>query len=224
MRTLNPSVEVRVLDPQPIIERCYMIHNLFPCPILEHCFDRDFTSQEMNFALLCKKDSHFNQGNATSYNNIVLDSKELKNVKAFAMQGVNLYMKEIISPKDNIEPYITQSWFNYTETNQYHHKHAHPNSFISGVIYFSAVPDKDKIFFYRKEKDYILDLPIKDYNHYNSHAWWMPVSKGMMYLFPSTLPHSVNVVETKETRISLAFNVFLKGDIGSMVNMTYLKL
>jgi hypothetical protein len=46
--------------------------------------------------------------------------------------------RTIICPKNNIELYITQSWLNYTEENQYHHRHEHPNSVVSGVLYFDS--------------------------------------------------------------------------------------
>jgi hypothetical protein len=44
---------------------------------------------------------------------------------------------------------LTQSWLNYTKPGQFHHKHAHPNSFISGVLYMKAARQRDKIYFYK---------------------------------------------------------------------------
>ncbi len=51
---------------------------------------------------------------------------------------------------NNITPYITQSWLNYTETNQYHHKHQHPNSLVSGVFYINCDDKFDKIKFFNQ--------------------------------------------------------------------------
>jgi hypothetical protein len=45
----------------------------------------------------------------------------------------------------SVTPYITQSWLNYTETNQYHHKHEHPNSLVSGVFYVNDMKNLIKL-------------------------------------------------------------------------------
>ena len=50
-----------------------------------------------------------------------------------------------------IEIYITISWINYTETNQYHHAHSHPNSVISGVYYIET-DESDTITFFQHTK------------------------------------------------------------------------
>ena len=41
------------------------------------------------------------------------------------MKWVINYFNKVICSSNSIIPYITQSWINYTETNQFHHSHAH---------------------------------------------------------------------------------------------------
>jgi hypothetical protein len=45
-------------------------------------------------------------------------------------------------PKDvwhaEIDPFVTQSWLNWTKPGQWHHKHSHPNSLYSGVLYLDV--------------------------------------------------------------------------------------
>ena len=65
-----------------------------------------------------------------------LNQKSFKDLKTDLDLRVKDYFNKIISPANNITPYITQSWLNYTETNQYHHKHQHPNSLVSGVFLY----------------------------------------------------------------------------------------
>jgi len=43
-------------------------------------------------------------------------------------------------------------------------------------------------------------------------------------IFPSSLRHSVNVVQAEQTRVSLSFNTFAKGLIGSEENLTALEV
>ena len=44
--------------------------------------------------------------------------------------------------KDANEIYITQSWIINSNPNQYHPKHKHPNSVISGVMFFDENNDE----------------------------------------------------------------------------------
>ena len=118
---------------------------------------------------------------------------------------------------------LKQSWANYTEAGQYHHKHAHPNSVVSGVFYPQANREFDKIYFYKDGYERI-KVPAAEYNHYNSESWWFEVGAGDLILFPSHLTHMVQTKEDDNTRISIAFNTFLKGYIGSDESLTGLHL
>ena len=70
---------------------------------------------------------------------------KVQNIKKFLNQCCKDYLDKIICPKNDIDLYITQSWLNYTKENQYHHKHEHPNSVISGVLYFDSDKKNDTI-------------------------------------------------------------------------------
>mgnify|MGYP003150075757 CR=1 FL=1 len=52
-------------------------------------------------------------------------------------------------------------------------------------------------------------------NAFNSAFWWFAVKTGQIMLFPSSLNHSVEAKQGNNTRVSLSFNVFIKGNIGS---------
>ena len=92
-----------------------------------------------------------------------------------------------------------------------HHSHNHPNSIISGVFYIDV--EDDRIEFERPQSNQFV-LPPKDYNMYNSGSWWLGVEEKSLLLFPSTLVHSVPQIHHSKTRISLAFNTFIRGYIG----------
>ena len=64
----------------------------------------------------------------------------------------------------------------------------------------------------------------EDHNPYNSNSWYLPVQRGRLLLFPSSLRHSVSTVSTDMNRISLSFNVFVKGVVGDANNKTFLDL
>ena len=203
-----------------------VIHSIFPTPIYTTKIDRGFTKQELNFVKEQKKHCSNNQGNTNTKDNYILNRKEFKNIKKFLDKCCKDYLKTVICTKNNIEIYITQSWLNYTEANQYHHQHAHPNSVVSGVFYFDSDINNDKILF-TSSRGYQQIRPDTDkekFNLWNSHTWFFPVETGNLFMFPSSTIHQVETKKGNNTRISLAFNTFYKGSVGSNDALTELIL
>jgi len=199
------------------------INGIFPTPIYISKIDRELTIKELSFIDKTKLDTYNNEGNTTSNDNYILNQKAFKYLKEELDLKVQDYFDKVISPSNNIIPYITQSWLNYTETNQYHHKHQHPNSLVSGVFYINCHEEHDKIKFFN-DKYSTIKPEIKDWNIWNSETWWFSVKTGDALLFPSSLTHMVETKQGDNTRISLAFNVFIKGTVGNSKNLTELKL
>jgi uncharacterized protein (TIGR02466 family) len=201
-----------------------IINGIFPTPIYMSKLDRKLTSLELKFVDENKKDSYKNTGNITSNNTYILNKKPFLNLKKELDLRVKDYFKKVISSTDAITPYITQSWLNYTETNQFHHKHEHPNSLVSGVFYINCHEEFDKIKFFKKDIYQMIKPEIKTWNIWNSESWWFTVKTGDLIMFPSSLTHMVENKEGTNTRISLAFNVFIKGTIGVNKSLTELIL
>ena len=198
-----------------------MIHNLFPTPVAIYKLDRELTEKELSS--IKGQETRANQGNVTSTDNTVLRNRSMTKLRDFIESSVSEYFKTVHSPKHDVSLRITQSWINYTEPGQYHHKHAHPNSFVSGVFYPQANRETDKIYFYRDGFQQI-KFPPSDWNVWNSESWWFEVGTGDLILFPSSLTHMVETVKGEDTRISLSFNTFPVGLVGEEMDLTGLKL
>jgi uncharacterized protein (TIGR02466 family) len=198
-----------------------MIHNLFPTPVGRYELGRDLTAKEFSF--LKNQETRSNMGNTTSKDNTILKNKELTKLRDFLETSISEYFKTVYNPKHQVNLKITQSWTNYTENGQYHHKHAHPNSFVSGVFYVQANKEKDKIYFYRDAYQQI-KFPPSEWNVWNSESWWFEVGTGDLILFPSSLTHMVETVQHDQTRISLSFNTFPVGVVGDEMDLTGLQL
>jgi uncharacterized protein (TIGR02466 family) len=199
------------------------INGIFPTPIYISKINKKLTNKELLFIDKTKSDCNNNEGNITSNDNYILNNLAFKNLKQEIDLIVQDYFNKVLSNTDSVTPYITQSWLNYTETNQYHHKHEHPNSLVSGVFYINCDEKFDKIkFFNNKYKP--IKLEVKEWNLWNSESWWFPVKTGDIVLFPSSLTHMVENKEGTNTRISLAFNTFIKGTVGVNASLTELIL
>jgi uncharacterized protein (TIGR02466 family) len=198
-----------------------VIQSLFPTPVGIYKLDRDLTVKELSF--LKNQETRSNMGNLTSVNNSILKDKELTQLRDFIETKLSEYFTTVYSPKNKVNLKITQSWTNYTEKGEYHHKHEHPNSFVSGVFYVQADKSKDKIHFYRNGYKQIM-LPPSEWNVWNSESWWFDVGTCELVLFPSSLTHMVETVQSDQTRISLSFNTFLVGNVGDDITLCGLQL
>lgn len=192
------------------------IHNLFPLPVA--FFNRPVADEELVFVKdLARRP---NTGNTTSTNNFVLES--MTPLRSWIEDCVSDYFKATTAPKHNVNLKITQSWVNFSDPGQYHHKHAHPNSFVSGVYYLQTNLN-DRIYFYKDQYQQI-KFPTDNWNEYNSESWWFEAQAGKLILFPSSLTHMVPTVQGGVTRISLSFNTFPVGLVGEEMDLTGLKL
>ena len=198
-----------------------MIYNLFPTAVGHYSIDRKLTKTEKKFLVELEKKE--NEGNKTSSDHYVLGSPKLSKLKGFLEDSLKEYIDQTINPVESNELYVTQSWVNYTKEGEYHHKHTHSNSIVSGVFYVDTVPDRDRINFF-KDGYSTIKPETKDWNSYNSESWWYETKPGDLYLFPSSLPHSVFTVPKGKTRISLSFNTFIRGSVGVDSDLTELKL
>ena len=94
------------------------------------------------------------------------------------------------------------------------------------MLYFNSDIKNDKILF-SHPIPYIQIAPEVDdkkFNLWNSRTWWFPVETGGLFMFPSSTTHQVEAKQGSNTRISLAFNTFYKGTIGSNSSLTELIL
>jgi hypothetical protein len=192
---------------------------LFPTPVLFSSLERDFTQEEMDFFKTQENHQSNNQGNIRSTNGYILEHKNMISLKSFCLDIVNCYIDNVIKPRYAIYPFITQSWLNWTKEGQYHHIHEHPNSYLSGVLYINADRSEDKIYFYNGAYRQIR-IESDKLDHLNSRSWWYEVQSKDIVLFPSNLSHNVETIKHKNTRLSLAFNVFLKGTFGDEKELT----
>ena len=195
--------------------------NLFPTAVGFAKLDRDITQQELDF--IVGQTQKPNEGNSTSENRKLLQSIELTEIREFIETAMLDYFKSVFAPKNDVTPYITQSWANYTEPGQYHHKHAHSNSIISGVFYPQANKETDKIYFYKDRYERI-QISTEDFIEWKIESCWFETGAGDLILFPSNLTHMVQTKQGDGTRISISFNTFVKGYIGSDESLTGLHL
>ncbi len=191
---------------------------IFPTTLYIAEMERDFSKKEKEYIFEKDKELIINTGNKNSKERNVLDIENLIDLKLLLEDHIKNYTFEVLKAKKTFEPFITQSWINYTDPQAFHHEHSHPNSLLSGVVYIET--NKNDCIDFHNLGHNQLDLPIEEYNVFNSSSWRIPVKNGTIILFPSSTRHSVPIVTGDKTRVSLSFNTFVKGTIGDKERLT----
>lgn len=186
------------------------LHALFPIPVYKEAI-RSLSTEEHNFIKnleMCDQ----TLGNRVSVNNHILNHPSLSLLKKTLENKINEYAKSLLYIDSNF--YITNSWINQTYSNQQHFLHNHTNSIFSGVYYINVEDTVPLITFNRMQPPFLLNLIPKEFTIFNSTEWSIPVENNSLIIFPSNLYHYVKPNTKKNTRVSLAFNTFIKGPIG----------
>jgi|TARA_R110002020_G_scaffold219622_2_gene427517 uncharacterized protein (TIGR02466 family) len=197
----------------------YLIFPLFSTPLVVTDEIYQFKKSELKY--IKKLKTKANTYNRVSLEDQVLQSPELRSLKKHLQKWLHIYAYEFLKITD-VKFYITQSWCNYNSGGDKHHAHHHPNSLVSGVFFIQG--NETPIEFSREKKLFPMQLNHKSFDIYNAQTYSINMDAGKLFLFPSSLIHSVKENISNTQRISLSFNTFAKGEFGKQEHREYLKL
>ncbi len=200
------------------------IYPLFPYPLMVCAKNYEFTNSEKEY--ISELEMIDNIGNMMSKNDKVLDSKELSDLKLFMDEQIFNFKKNLLKIKDQNEIYITQSWVNNSNPNEFHPKHKHPNSVISGVMFLDESNDGNltPIRFHRTLDMFPLQFSFDDLNEFNANCREFDPVEGMLMLFPSLLEHDVDKNTSDRVRTSISFNTYVRGIVGGREQLTEINI
>lgn len=130
---------------------------------------------------------------------------------------------------------ITMMWYNVYSKHGENGEHFHPNSFLSG-IYVLKDDEVDKNFELNGHvpgrtyfmnpimQNFIMHPSTKDggSRYYTTNV--VPLlTSGTLILFPSWLRHSVSKHPGKDYRVTIAFNLMLRGKAGKKQTLNYIE-
>jgi|TARA_B100001939_G_scaffold342246_1_gene353114 uncharacterized protein (TIGR02466 family) len=191
---------------------------IFPTPLLIVPYEESIDKELAYLKTISYREQKQN-GNFRSDDSYLLRNEEFKNIKTFLSESVDKFTKNVLNSKQRLV--ITQCWANRNPKGSKHHEHVHPNSIISGVMYFQMNEKLPPIQFAKSIQDGVKLDPIK-YNHVNAESFMLPCKPGELILFPSSLKHSVPINVGDEDRISVSFNTFSIDVLGSEQSLTHL--
>lgn len=141
--------------------------------------------------------------------------KEYRPAVRYINQQVAQVAKEVLyTQMDELK--ICLMWVNKSKTNQWHHAHHHGWSFLSGIIYLQGENGRT---WFSRESDYnyskSMSLMTNEDVEASEIIYKHKPEPGSMVIFPSSLLHSVDANTDSSERITISFNTFPTGQVGS---------
>ena len=137
------------------------------------------------------------------------DDKVFKSLVNRILEATTSILEKQQYQYDKIE--ITNMWATKLNSGEAHSPHTHSNNFLSGVYYLKAGNTAPIQFFDPRPAAHVLQ-PRNTSNFINSSMIQFDSVAGVGYIFPSWLSHWVP--PTKEERVSVSWNILLRGNYG----------
>jgi len=109
---------------------------------------------------------------------------------------------------------ITGMWGNVLRPGEAHQSHTHSNNFLSGVYYLNSDAETGIIFSDPRPAADVLVPRKKTKTNENSNLLSYNSKQNRLIIFPSWLVHWVPINKSKRDRISISFNIQIKGQVG----------
>lgn len=166
-----------------------------------------------------------NQTNLISDNLYIFEEKELRSLKKAVHEALDIFAKDVMGISQKL--YVTQSWSLINPPGVGMHGHTHSNSIVSGSLYYADMPSPPAGMLFERHRTYQqIELhPEKGkVNIFNTNQNILIPEKNDLFLFSSSLQHFVHENQSDQPRYSVAFNTFIKGDIGNFRDVSALQL
>lgn len=158
-------------------------------------------------------------------NQQLLHHPKLKIVKEEVDSHVEIFAQEVLKIKESQEFYLTTSWALKHHQGDFAGSHSHTNSMISGVFYLNQDENFGDLVIERNFDNVFsktIDPSYTEFTPLNSGKWSFQPIANTILLFPSITLHSVTPNKSNNTRYSVAFNYFIKGEFGHKESKLFL--
>jgi uncharacterized protein (TIGR02466 family) len=166
-----------------------------------------------------------NQSNLISDNLYIFEEPELASIKQAVQEALDFYAGTVLGITQQL--YVTQSWSLVNNPSVGMHGHSHSNSIVSGSLYFCDLPEASGNMLFERHRTYqqLQITPERDRRTiYNTQVNVIEPKQGEVILFSSSLQHNVEANNSTQDRYSIAFNSFIRGDLGNYRDVSELSL
>ena len=109
---------------------------------------------------------------------------------------------------------ITDMWANVLKQGEHHNVHTHSNNFLSGTYYLQSDQGASIVFHDPRPAADGIEPKKKETTPLNSSLLSYASKTNRAIFFPAWLPHWVQQNKSSSNRISIAWNIQVKGQVG----------
>ena len=109
---------------------------------------------------------------------------------------------------------ITDMWANVLKSAEHHPAHTHSNNFLSGTYYLHSDQGASIMFQDPRPAAGVILPRMTEQTIANASLLTYASKQNRAIIFPSWLPHYVKPNKSESKRISIAWNIQLKGQVG----------
>ena len=143
------------------------------------------------------------------------DLHKKKEFKEFAELVISTSKEILDKLKYDVEDIvITDMWATVLKSAEHHPAHTHSNNFLSGVYYLHSDQGASIMFHDPRPAADVIVPRKKEITVANASLLSYASKQNRAMIFPSWLPHWVQQNKSKNKRISIAWNIQLKGQLG----------
>ena len=143
------------------------------------------------------------------------DLHKQKEFKEFAELVISTSKEILDELKYDVEDIvITDMWANVLKSGENHPAHTHSNNFLSGVYYLHSTQGASLMFRDPRPAADVIMPRVKESTITNASLLSYTSKQNRAIFFPSWLPHYVKPNKSTANRISIAWNIQLKGQVG----------
>ena len=143
------------------------------------------------------------------------DLHKQKEFKEFAELVISTSKEILDELKYDVEDVvITDMWATVLKSGQFHPPHTHSNNFLSGVWYLHSAQGASIVFRDPRPAADVIMPRIKEQTLTNASLLSYTSKQNRALIFPSWLSHWVQLNKSIGNRISIAWNIQVKGPVG----------
>lgn len=201
----------------------YNVQPLFATPIFRANVGHAISAEQIEYIQNLKMIQ--NRDNFISEDLYIFKHPELASIAEAVDEALKIYAREVMGIPQTL--YVTQSWALMNQSNVGMHAHSHSNSLVSGSLYYCELPEPvSRVVFDKHTMYQQLELnPLQEkQNIFNTPVNVITPETNEVLMFPSDLNHQIEANESNEPRRAIAFNSFIKGELGNYRDVSELTL
>lgn len=193
-------------------------YGVFPSSISITSLQRPFTDKEIRgFTSSNYVDDHALDHEqptriSTTREENIITFHQLVELETYILDSAKSYIFDFLKINDNIALFIKKSWLVKSKPGGFGRMHSHPNSILSGVLYYSTPDDCGNLLLHDTRSNFgTILFGSSESNFFNSRIISIKPEPGKLVIFPSNILHEVGMNNSSSDRISLSFDIWYEG-------------